>query len=202
MGIRRAKVEDAVAIGRVLGRAFDDDPIFRFILPDDDDRRRRLPRLFETLFRHHHVHQEDAWTTDDCMGAALWSAPGKWSVGIGALLRIAPGAIGALGTRSIVALRTLHGVELEHPKDPNHHYLSTLGIDPTRQGQGLGAMLIAPVLDKCDRDGVPAYLESSNEKNRPFYRRHGFELLGLYHVPGGGPSVARMWREPRSARDG
>jgi ribosomal protein S18 acetylase RimI-like enzyme len=115
------------------------------------------------------------------------------------LARMVPGALGALGARTIVALRMLHQVQQLHPSTPEHHYLSVLAIDPSRQGQGLGSELLAPVLARCDRDRVPAYLESSNERNRPFYRRHGFEVVGVYRVPNGGPSVARMWRDPRSS---
>ena len=39
--------------------------------------------------------------------------------------------------------------------------------------------MISPILERCDHDGLPAYLESSKEKNIPFYRRHGFEVLDL-----------------------
>ena len=48
---------------------------------------------------------------------------------------------------------------------------------PSRQGQGLGAMVIAPVLERCDAEGVRAYLDSTNPRNRPFYRRLGFVRL-------------------------
>jgi hypothetical protein len=54
---------------------------------------------------------------------------------------------------------------------------------------------MGPVLERCDREGEPAYLESSKEQNIPFYSRHGFEVTGQLDLPDG-PSMWPMWREP------
>ena len=64
-------------------------------------------------------------------------------------------------------------------------------------GSGIGRSLVEPVLQRADRDGVPAYLESSKERNIAFYARHGFEVTGQIHTPRGGPTLWLMWREPR-----
>jgi hypothetical protein len=53
------------------------------------------------------------------------------------------------------------------------------------------------VLDHCDDEGLPAYLESSKERNVPFYSRHGFKVVKEVPIPGGGPKIWTMWREPR-----
>ena len=52
-----------------------------------------------------------------------------------------------------------------------------LGVEPDAQGQGLGSQVLRPMLDRCDSEGVPAYLESSKATNVPFYERHGFRNI-------------------------
>ena len=91
-------------------------------------------------------------------------------------------------------------LEARHPSGPPHYYLAVLGTDPAQQGQGLGSALLAPVLERCDADGVGAFLESSKERNLAFYGRHRFEVVGDYQVPDG-PKLWFMWREPRPPED-
>jgi ribosomal protein S18 acetylase RimI-like enzyme len=88
-----------------------------------------------------------------------------------------------------------HRIDALHPRDP-HLYLSVLGVDPSAQRTGLGSRLLEPGLERCDREGVPAYLESSKEANVPFYERHGFRVTDEVAMPRG-PKLWLMWREPR-----
>ncbi len=81
-----------------------------------------------------------------------------------------------------------------HPKEP-HWYLPLLGVDPAHQNEGVGSALLRHVTDRCDRDGVPAYLESSNPRNIPLYERHGFEILGRAQS-GSSPVITPMLRKP------
>jgi ribosomal protein S18 acetylase RimI-like enzyme len=82
-----------------------------------------------------------------------------------------------------------------HPRE-RHWYLPVLGTAPEHQGRGFGSALLAPVLGRCDAEGVPAYLESSKERNLAFYRRHGFEVTATIRVPDG-PELWPMLRKPR-----
>ena len=84
-----------------------------------------------------------------------------------------------------------------HPSDP-HWYLEILGTHPDWQRRGIASAVLAPVLGTCDADGLPAYLETQLESNVPFYRRHGFEVIGTKQLPDGGPNMWLMWREVRS----
>ncbi len=90
----------------------------------------------------------------------------------------------------------INAVEKKHPHEP-HYYLLALGVEPALQGRSLGTQLMAPVLERCDRERVPAYLESSKEKNVPLYERNGFKVTEELVVPNGGPKLWLMWREPR-----
>ena len=90
----------------------------------------------------------------------------------------------------------LLSVERLHPSSPEHLYLATLGVRPPDQGRGLGSLLLAPGLELCDSNGLPAYLEASKEDNVPFYARHGFRVRREIKLPRG-PTMYAMWREPR-----
>jgi hypothetical protein len=52
------------------------------------------------------------------------------------------------------------------------------------------------MLDRCDSEGVGAFLESSKERNIAFYARHGFRVTSEVRFPGG-PPLWLMWRDPR-----
>ena len=87
-------------------------------------------------------------------------------------------------------------LERHHPKSPEHWYLHYLGVEPRRQGKGLGGALLAPVLERCDAEGIPAYLESSTEPQPELYERNGFDLTDVFNMPVKGPPVREMWRDP------
>jgi GNAT superfamily N-acetyltransferase len=93
----------------------------------------------------------------------------------------------------------MHIEHLHAGQSPPHWYLGYLGARRDRQGQGLGTQLLREVLAGADTDGVPAYLESSNERNLALYERHGFRVVGDLRALGHGPIIWRMWREPQPA---
>lgn len=85
-----------------------------------------------------------------------------------------------------------------HPEEP-HWYLPFIGVEPAQQGNGLGAKLLQASLKTCDGAQQPAYLESTNPRNRPLYERHGFEAIGEIRV-GDCPPIVPMLRRPGSGR--
>ena len=101
-------------------------------------------------------------------------------------------------TSRLALPRTLYALsvmEAHRPQEP-HRYLPIMGVDPGRQGEGFSSALLKPVLDRLDRDGLPAYLEATSTRNRDLYPRLGFAVLEQMELPGGGPLVWRMWRGP------
>jgi ribosomal protein S18 acetylase RimI-like enzyme len=83
-----------------------------------------------------------------------------------------------------------------HPAEP-HYYLNTLSVDPAAQRRGHGTALMAPLIERCDAERLPAYLEASSTRSRALYERHGFEVTEEVPLPKGGPPIWLMWREPR-----
>lgn len=72
-----------------------------------------------------------------------------------------------------------------HPREQPHWYLAAIGVDPPQRGQGAGAALLRSRLERCDKAGTAAYLESSNPQNVPLYEHFGFQVTGALDLPKG-----------------
>jgi GNAT superfamily N-acetyltransferase len=195
--VRTATYADVPELARVLAAAFDDDPVFGVLFPVGTRRRQeRITRLFALTLGVTYLGHDATWTTADRAGAAVWAPPNRWKTPTRQVVRHLPALLGVLGLRVPAALRMLSTVEKVHPPGP-HWTLAVLGTDPSRQGKGVGAEVLAPVLDHCDEQGTGAYLESSKEKNIPYYRRFGFEVTQEIPLPVGDVRAWGMWRDPR-----
>ncbi len=197
--VREAGRSDVRGIVGSLCSAFFDDPVAMFVFPYDRFRRVGLAKFFTALLTGYgYIEHGEVWTTDDSVGAAIWlPPPGKTQAGLSELLKLLPVMPYALSRNSIKVLKLLAKIEASKPRE-EHWYLSTLGVIPDLQGHGVGSSLIRPVLEKCDDTGMPAYLESSKERNIPFYRSHGFEVVRELSVGSGTPTVWPMIRKPIS----
>lgn len=193
--VRRAQRDDVRAVADSLARAFFDDPVCKFAYPSDSSRLRRLEIFFSTQARALWARREIQVTTD-FSSAAVWARPGEWKVSLLGLLRgIVPATMRTRPKPS--ALRGYLGTDRLHPDEP-HWYLEFLGTVPDMQGRGLGAEAMAPVLRRCDTEGVPVWTWSSNERNLTFYRRQGFDVLDRLDFVPGGPPIFPIRREPRA----
>jgi len=195
-GPRAAGSTDIAALSRSLARAFDDDPVFQYVLPPSADRPDRLRRFFHHLAPSH-LRYGHVYVSASAEGVAMWDPPDKWRLRWQDQLRMALPMMRIYGRRSATLMADYQRVEHLHAQQPPHWYLAVLGTDPDHQGKGIGASLMAPVLAICDRDGEGAYLESSKESNIPFYERFGFRVLGEHPFHSGGPMLWPMWRDPR-----
>ena len=197
--VRKATHEDVGRLADVLARAFDGDPPMRWFLPDEKSRVNRARALFDLMLRRVHLHRGWCYTTEDVVGGALWVPPGSWRLGVVQQLALLPGMLRVFGRGLARAQRGLAVMEQGHPSAP-HYYLDSLGVAPEWQGRGLGSALMAPVLERCDAERMPAYLNAGSPRSRELYRRHGFEVTEEFALPEGGPPLWRMWREPRQGR--
>jgi GNAT superfamily N-acetyltransferase len=190
---RLAGRSDVDGVAGVLARSFFDDPVMRWMFPEHGKRLRHNERFFAMRVRGL-LDQEAVYTTDGHRGAAVWALPERWRMPPFEALAAGFRLLTMVGRRAPTLARGWDVVEKAHPREP-HYYLAILGTEPELQGRGIGSALMAPVLDGCDRDEIPAYLESSREENIAFYARHGFRVTGEVDLPGG-PRVWPMWRDP------
>lgn len=189
--LRIATRAESEQVADALLLAFSRDPVARWALPDPTLYRVGFT-AFALAFGGVALDCGTAFVSDDFGGAALWLPPGE-----------APdeAAVAAAFERSAPPERLAALFELmekmggHHPDEP-HWYLPLMGVDPAQQGRGLGAALLRHALACVDREGMPAYLESTNPANLSLYRRHGFEVIAELRA-GDSPLVFPMLREPR-----
>ena len=212
--LRRDQIGDSSA---VLTRAFDDDPVFRYLYPTARRRRWACRGFLQAIVRDGLPFGEVWAAVDDgaVVGAAGWLPEGAYPPSRRRAARQLVAAWQALLTPHTFrdGLRYLTETEKLHPKEP-HWYLAVIGVEPDRQGEGLGGKLLAAVVGRLDETGVPAYLETSTEDLTsevcpPTWklRRRKRRLVQAPRVRGAARGPARrrrstvwtMWREPREA---
>jgi len=198
---RRATAADADGVIDVLTAAFATDPVMTWIGRKDAKRDQGRRAMFRFLVGKLGLPGNELWTAADYSTAALWVPPERadlklpWWEELQMFPTVASfTSIGGLGR--VDAFRK--AADKHHPKTKPHFYLMTIGVDPRFQGQGLGSALLDATLAMIDAKGLPSYLESSNERNVPLYKRHGYEVTSEFRPAPDGPPLWGMWREARA----
>lgn len=199
--IERLAEDDAERAGATLAKAFFDDPLAVYMLPDPDERRRLLPWHFATLARYGALFGEAYTTGSGAGGAAVWLPPGDAEMTpqriAAAGMDQAPVVLGADAWERFMGvmefLEGLHAADM--PGD--HWYLAVIGVEPEAAGAGLGSALLRPVLEAADEQGLPCYLETAEADNEVFYAKHGFAVVRHGIEPASGLEYWTFRREPR-----
>ncbi len=188
-------------LARMLSRAFHDDPLFVHFFPNHAKRPQQCFHSFRFLLRHTALNGDIICNGNSTDGAALWLPSDAIEHSKMDLLRL--GVIPALFVqgpmaiqRQLNALEDMHAMQNTIINEP-HYYLSTFGVEPDKQGKGLGSAILKPTLEKLDREGIPAYLDTHNPENVSLYLRFGFEIAHHGYLPGGAVMHWGMLRRPR-----
>lgn len=187
----RLTVHDARAT--MLARAFYDDPIIRWVIPEDTDRVDVYGTCLDLLIaateaRGHIVADEDGAVLQLWHTVADETTPGLLTAQDAERMQVACGEHAQRAEQLVEAMDRLH------PAEP-HHYLAVIGTDPDQQGRGLGRAALESALARCDASGLPSYLEATSARNRQLYQQLGFhDCPEPVAVAPGGPWLYPMWR--------
>lgn len=199
VSLKRSQIENA---SEVLASAFDDDPMFRYLAPDVEHSRVNALKWFcKTTLRYSQTYNHIYTTVDELKGIAAWVPPGHSPLSLVKLLQVGLYALPfKLGWRKMGQFLSLFSLIDEfHERDmPRPHwYLFMLGVSPTYQGQGIGSLLLQPILNHADNRGLPCYLETFSDQAVRFYQKNGFEVVRMSEFTKGSPQLWTMKREPQ-----
>jgi hypothetical protein len=163
----------------ILSRALHDEANFRYLVPDEQERRLVLPWFFRTLAIRASQVCGEIYTTETIDGAALWIGPDcehTFSRVLRTGILTAPFRLGWTSLRRCWRLNT----RLEEI----HKRL-------------IREALIDPVLSQADCDGLSCYSETFNPANLAFYKNRGFRIEGAGRIAREGPNFWVLVRAPR-----
>ena len=193
--IRRASSTDRDAVAATITAGFFDDPVTVWLLPDVERRREIVQPLF-ALYADAYLPHGETYRTADGSGVAVWLPPGaqlhtaEQEEAFGAAVQHLAGADAGR------AFQLAETFARHHPTTA-HYYLQFLATEPAHQGRGIGSAFLRQMLERADREGMPAYHEATTPRNRALYEWHGYVAVGQIQLPDDGLAVWPMWREPR-----
>jgi GNAT superfamily N-acetyltransferase len=190
----------AKAASETLVRAFLDDPLLSYFVPDVSAREKLLRYVFEVRIKFAILHGEVYGTSPNLEGVAVWLPEAKADMtvgetirhyGIRVLFKIGPGTI----FRMLPVGNFIYDVRKKFA--PKHYwYLSPIGIAPEFQGKGYAGMLLKPMFTRFDKEGLSCYLEAQKKENADIYLHYGFKVVHEAVIPGTAVKHWAMIREP------
>lgn len=185
VAVEAADLNHLPMICRTFARSFWNDPVMRWLFPDDDVFRNGT--VMETFFRRLLAYGH-SYVTSDVVAFSMWIPPGRPEVEVELSTPREPPAEELIA--KFVALQEALAANTPHE---NHWYLQMVGTHPDWQRLGLGTRLIQRGIEQAIHDGLGVYLETETVENVAYYRHLGFEVRSEWTVSAGGPQMWGMW---------
>jgi GNAT superfamily N-acetyltransferase len=203
--VRLVEPRDVAATAALLAAAMDDDPAYRFLFPNREERRAGFEDFFARNLRTHMAYR---CTHVGLIGTAVVATvtmrpPSGFSASMLTMLRrgLLPFALahGWGAVRRLLALKeTYDAIEGRLARGEPHWLVHMMAVDPARQGTGLGSQLLRRVLEltagaRPTPGAPPALLTTHTERNVVFYQRAGFEVAAVERVSLNGEPPYPVW---------
>lgn len=196
----RLEISQIDAASKTLAYAFNNDPIFRYFI-SEQVRINAIELFAKTALRYSQPYNHIYTTTNELKGVAVWIRPSEYPLNDFRLLQLGlytlPFKLRLSRLGQFISLFLT--IEKHHKQDlpQPHWYLFMLGVSPTYQSQGIGSLLLQPILNQADKEGLPCYLETSTEGGVRFYKRLGFEVVRTGGLPEADLKFWTMKRSPQ-----
>jgi len=187
-----AGAADRDRIAATLADAFFNDPAFGWMFPDEEARRRHLPRLFALNFDLD-LPVARILKSPDASAVSFWRPPGQAAASTLAYLLRPLQTWGAFGTAIGRVTAVADAIKAHLPTARPFWHVHFVGVAPALQGKGWGGAMMRAGDDFAG--GADIYLETARPQNVEFYTGLGYRVTGEWPIPGG----PRMWSMLKSA---
>jgi len=183
----------------MLTRAFQDDPLSAYFIPDASERKNKSPYIFQVLIRYGILYGEVYATSPNLEGVAAWLPSEKadmalwrsiWSGGLSILFKLGIKAL----RRQLAFADCAYSIHKRHAPF-RHWFLQPIGVDPVFQGKGYASTLLKAMFVRIDKEHLPCYLDTQTGKNVSIYQHHVFKVVEEFKTPGTDFSNWAMLRE-------
>jgi ribosomal protein S18 acetylase RimI-like enzyme len=178
---------DIERAANVLTRAFQDDALESYFIPDTEVRHKLLPYFFQYRIRFGILYGEVYSTSPEMEGIAIWFPPSKSDMTSWKMMRAGGISLQRKVGKEIISKMTfvnkhVTNIRKQHAPFP-HWHLFPMGVDPSHQGKGFASTLLRPMLKRIDTEGLACYLETQNERNVSIYQHFGFKVVHAEVLP-------------------
>ncbi len=204
-GLYRPTSHDVVRAGVAMADAFSRDPLWQKIFEGESDLERKYQACFEVPVIHCLKYGE-VYATSEGLEGVLAIVPGRFSeMSLWRMFRA--GALGSamrMGAKAggrMAELKVLSSDRTRITAGRPYVYLLLLGVRTENQGEGLGGSLLRALIERCDSEQLPIYLETETEENVQLYEHFGFDLVQRITLNRLGLPMWEMMREPGRANE-
>lgn len=173
--MQRANINDRAVVVDILVKAFDQNKSVNYVIKQDDNRNDRIRGLMEYSFDTCNAFGE-VWVSENRNGCALVLFRDKQPTTFSSILLDLKLAFKVIGLSRLKKVLEREGrIKAFHPHTP-FAYLWFVGVKPEAQNKGVGSKLLIELIERYDSQSRPIYLETSVDRNRPWYKKFGFEI--------------------------
>ncbi|GEO11065.1 GNAT family N-acetyltransferase [Segetibacter aerophilus] len=172
--IKASKIHKERVI-QLLAECIDTNKSVNWIVKQDADRKQRIRHLIDYSFDAC-VDLEQIYLNEDENGVIISSMSDDKLPFLEEAYLTARFVLQVTGVDGIAkALRREDYINSFHPQDHEFIYIWFIAVDKNQQGKGIGSKMLKEIIDKSNKENMPIYLETSEERTLNFYLNHGFE---------------------------
>jgi ribosomal protein S18 acetylase RimI-like enzyme len=183
----------------MLARAFQNDPMFTYWIPNATERKNKSHFVLEAIVRFGVLYGEVYATSHNLEGVVSWVPSERADFTTWKMIRCGYLSVLLRLGRKVVSRIMSYGDYVSLMKKRHapfrHWYLMLIGVDPSYQGRGYASALLKPMLALIDPERMPCYVDTANEKDVSIYKHFGFDVVEEGTIPKTNTIVWAMSRE-------